>query len=75
EVVLTDIGGGSTDAVRLGKGLTTPKHRDSFQVIDIEPFLGYIDRFRKEKVLQYFKDLSGTYVIILTHLIKNTTIP
>ncbi|MGQ7182192.1 Alp7A family actin-like protein, partial [Escherichia coli] len=36
EVVLTDIGGGSTDAVRLGKGLTTPKHRDSFQVIDIE---------------------------------------
>ncbi|MDC2867328.1 ParM/StbA family protein [Bacillus sp. BP-3] len=57
EVVLTDIGGGSTDAVRLGKGLTTPKHRDSFQVIDIEPFLGYLERFRKEKLIQFFKDL------------------
>ncbi|PGT50119.1 hypothetical protein COD86_29080 [Bacillus cereus] len=57
EVVLTDIGGGSTDAVRLGKGLTTPKHRDSFQVIDIEPFLGYIEQFRKEKLIQFFKDL------------------
>ncbi|PET83724.1 hypothetical protein CN529_29540 [Bacillus thuringiensis] len=67
EVVLTDIGGGSTDAVRLGKGLTTPKHRDSFQVIDIEPFLGYIDRFRKEKVLQYFKDLRT----LETFIVKN----
>ncbi|ARJ25854.1 hypothetical protein B7492_33000 (plasmid) [Bacillus mycoides] len=57
EVVLTDIGGGSTDAVRLGKGLTTPKHRDSFQVIDIEPFLGYLEQFRKEKLIQFFKDL------------------
>ncbi|PEW28198.1 ParM/StbA family protein [Bacillus thuringiensis] len=57
EVVLTDIGGGSTDAVQLGKSLTTPKHRDSFQVIDIEPFLGYLERFRKEKLIQYFKDL------------------
>ncbi|MGQ7115217.1 Alp7A family actin-like protein, partial [Escherichia sp. TWPC-MK] len=44
-----------------------PKRRDSFQVIDIEPFLGYIDRFRKEKVLQYFKDLRT----LETFIVKN----
>lgn len=65
DTVLIDIGGGSTDAVRLGKGLTTPKHRDSFQVIDIEPFLGYVDRFRKEKVIQYFKDLRTLEAFIV----------
>lgn len=58
-IVLADIGGGSTDTVKLGKGLTAPQSRESFQVIDIEPFLGEIERLRKEKLLENFHDLSG----------------
>ena len=67
EVVLADIGGGSTDAVILGKALTAPKTRDSFKVIDIEPFLGSLETFRKEKVLQYFHDLGALEKFIVAN--------
>ncbi|MGM9926630.1 MAG: hypothetical protein ACI35P_01655 [Bacillus sp. (in: firmicutes)] len=55
--VLVDIGGGSTDAVLLAKGLQAPVSKDSFQVISISPFLGALDKLRKDKLLEYFKDL------------------
>lgn len=58
ETVLCDFGGGSIDCVKLGEGLTPPKARDSFKVIDIEPFLGWLETFRKEKVLQYFYSIK-----------------
>ena len=64
-VVLVDIGGGSTDAVKLGKGLTAPQSRDSFQVIDIEPFLGQLEKLRKEKLLEYFHDLHSLEKFII----------
>jgi len=67
EVVLADIGGGSTDAVILGKALTAPKTRDSFKVIDIEPFLGTLETFRKEKGLQYFHDLGALEKFIVAN--------
>ncbi|NEU36507.1 hypothetical protein GN156_38350, partial [bacterium LRH843] len=54
KVVLVDIGGGSTDAVGLGVGLTTPTSRDSFKVIDIKPYLGNIEEFRTEKFIEQF---------------------
>lgn len=57
--VLVDIGGGSTDAVKLGKGLKSPESRESFQVIDIQPFLGRLEQLRKEKLLEYFHDLRA----------------
>lgn len=57
EVVLSDIGGGTIDAAKLGKGLTAPRDRDSFQVIDVEPFLGELDKLRREKLIKYFHDL------------------
>ncbi|MFI8709918.1 hypothetical protein ACIGHG_23400 [Bacillus sp. NPDC077411] len=56
-VNLIDIGGGSTDVVTLGPGLTAPRSRDAFKVIDIEPFLGYLEQFRKEKLLDVFDSL------------------
>lgn len=56
-VVLVDIGGGSTDAVGLGEGLTNPKNRDSFKVIDIKPFLGYLEDFRKKKLIGIIDNL------------------
>ncbi|MBZ9618439.1 ParM/StbA family protein [Clostridium estertheticum] len=59
QVVLVDIGGGSTDAVKLAKGLSTPQSRASFQVIDIAPFLGEIEQLRKEKLLEYFHNLRA----------------
>lgn len=67
EAVLCDIGGGSTDAVILGKALTAPKARDSFKVIDIEPFLGSLETLRKEKLLQYFHDLGALEKFIVAN--------
>lgn len=59
ETVLADIGGGSTDAVLLAKGLQPPVSKDSFQVISIAPFLGVLENLRKEKLMEYFKDLRS----------------
>lgn len=59
ETVLVDIGGGSTDAVLLTKGLNTPVSKDSFQVIQITPFLGMLEKLLKEKLLEYFTDLRS----------------
>lgn len=67
EAVLCDIGGGSTDSVLLGKGLTAPKARDSFKVIDVEPFLGRLETLRKEKLLQYFHDLGALEKFIIAN--------
>ena len=69
-IVLADIGGGSTDTVKLGKGLTAPQSRESFQVIDIEPFLGEIERLRKEKLLENFHDLRGLEKFIIRNYSK-----
>ena len=59
ETVLVDIGGGSTDAALLAKGLGTPVSKDSFQVVQIEPFLGRLEKLLKEKLLQHFPDLRS----------------
>lgn len=59
ETVLVDIGGGSTDAVLLTKGLNTPISKDSFQVIQIEPFLGRLETLLKEKIIEHFSDLRS----------------
>lgn len=59
ETVLVDIGGGSTDAVLLAKGLNTPVSKDSFQVIQITPFLGRLDILLKEKLIEHFADLRN----------------
>ncbi|MFB7304613.1 Alp7A family actin-like protein [Heyndrickxia sporothermodurans] len=59
ETVFVDIGGGSTDAVLLAKGLGTPVSKESFKVINIEPFLGRLDKLFKEKLIEYFSDLRS----------------
>lgn len=59
ETILVDIGGGSTDSVLLSKGLNTPISKDSFQVIQIEPFLGRLETLLKEKLIEYFSDLRS----------------
>lgn len=59
ETVFVDIGGGSTDAVLLTKGLNTPVSKDSFQVIQINPFLGELEKLLKEKLIIQFKDLRS----------------
>ena len=59
ETVLVDVGGGSTDAVLLTKGLNTPVSKDSFQVIQITPFLGALEKLLKEKLIEYFNDLRS----------------
>ncbi|MCK1995469.1 hypothetical protein MPH61_23385 [Peribacillus muralis] len=67
ETVLVDIGGGSTDAVLLTKGLNTPVSKDSFQVIQITPFLGSLEKLLKEKLIQYFTDLRSLEKFIVTN--------
>ncbi|MDA1742255.1 ParM/StbA family protein [Bacillus cereus] len=67
KVVLVDIGGGSTDAVGLGVGLTTPTSRDSFKVIDIKPYLGNIEEFRTEKFIEQFTSLRSFENFIVKH--------
>ncbi|PGT90087.1 hypothetical protein [Bacillus thuringiensis] len=57
ETVLVDIGGGSTDAVLLPKNLASPISRDSYQVIDIKPFLGVLDTLRRDKLINHFGEL------------------
>ena len=59
ETVLVDIGGGSTDAVLLAKGLGTPVSKESFQVVQIDPYLGRLEKLLKEKLLQHFPDLRS----------------
>lgn len=65
ETVLVDIGGGSTDAVLLTKGLNTPISKDSFQVIQIDPFLGRLEQLFKEKLIEYFSDLRSLECFIV----------
>lgn len=67
ETVLVDIGGGSTDAVLLTKGLNTPVSKDSFQVIQITPFLGRLEKLLKEKLIEYFTDLRGLEKFIVSN--------
>lgn len=59
ETVLVDIGGGSTDSVLLTKGLNTPISKNSFQVIQIDPFLGRLEKLLKEKLIEHFSDLRS----------------
>lgn len=68
--VLVDIGGGSTDAVKLGKGLTTPQSREAFQIIDVPPFLGHIEQLRKEKFIEYFHDLRALEKFIVKNYVQ-----
>lgn len=59
DTVLVDIGGGSTDEVLLTKGLGTPISKDSFQVIQIDPFLGRLEKLLREKLIEHFSDLRS----------------
>lgn len=67
ETVLVDVGGGSTDAVLLTKGLNTPVSKDSFQVIQITPFLGRLEKLLKEKLIEYFTDLRSLEKFIVAN--------
>lgn len=69
ETVLVDIGGGSTDAVLLAKGLNTPVSKDSFQVIQVEPFLGRLEKLLKEKLLEHFSDLRSLEKFIVDNYV------
>ncbi|WP_206631425.1 hypothetical protein, partial [Mesorhizobium sp. M7A.F.Ca.MR.362.00.0.0] len=55
--VLIDVGGGSTDAVLLPEGLNAAVKRDSFQVINIDPFLGRLNKLLVDKLIQHFADV------------------
>ncbi|GAF66472.1 hypothetical protein BTS2_3373 [Bacillus sp. TS-2] len=71
ETVLIDIGGGSTDAVKLSKGLNAPIKRESFQVIKIEPFLGRLERLLKEKLIEHFTDVRTLEKFIVDNYKKS----
>lgn len=73
-VVLIDIGGGSIDAVELNMGLKVPKSRNSFQVIDIESFLGKLEILRKDKLLLYFRNLRSLEQFIINNYNYHTYI-
>ncbi|MEK4444310.1 Alp7A family actin-like protein [Niallia sp. FSL K6-0077] len=58
EAVFVDIGGGSTDAALLAKGLNAPVQRESLQVIKIEPFLGKLEDLLANKLIQHFSSVK-----------------
>lgn len=64
-VVINDIGGGSTDQVLLEADLSIPKSRESFKVIEINPYLGELDKLRIDKLLEYFYDLRSLEMFIV----------
>ena len=70
QTVLVDIGGGSTDAVLLAKGLNTPVSAESFQVVQVDPFLGRLEKLLKEKLIEYFSDLRSLEQFIVDHYVK-----
>ncbi|SCY83893.1 Alp7A family actin-like protein [Lysinibacillus fusiformis] len=69
EVILVDIGGGSVDAVRLAKGLNTPVNADSFQVVQVEPYLGRLDKLFKEKLIEHFSNLRSLEQFIVDNYV------
>lgn len=69
EVILVDIGGGSVDAVRLAKGLNTPVNADSFQVVQVEPYLGRLDKLFKEKLIEHFTNLRSLEQFIVDNYV------
>jgi plasmid segregation protein ParM len=71
EVVLIDLGGGTIDAAKLGKGLTPPQSSESFKVIDMEPYLGRLDTLRMEKFLQQFNDVRALEKFIILNYSKH----
>jgi plasmid segregation protein ParM len=71
EIVLVDLGGGTNDTVKLGKGLTPPQSRESFKVMDVQPYLGRLDTLRKEKLLEYFTDLKALEKFIILNYPKH----
>jgi plasmid segregation protein ParM len=68
--VLTDIGGGSTDSALLTKGLNAPISKDSFQVIQIEPYLGRLEVLLKEKLLVHFNNVKSLEKFIVDNYTK-----
>lgn len=72
KTVLIDIGGGSTDGVLLEKGLNTPVSADSFQVIQVEPYLGRLEKLFKEKLIEYFSDLRSLEQFIVDHYVRQS---
>jgi plasmid segregation protein ParM len=71
EVVLIDLGGGTIDAAKLGKGLTPPQSSESFKVIDMEPYLGRLDTLRMDKFLQQFNDVRALEKFIILNYSKH----
>ncbi len=70
ETVFVDIGGGSTDAVLLAKGLNAPISKDSFQVINIQPFLGRLEVLMVEKLLEHFSSVKALEKFIVDNYKK-----
>ncbi|MCE4051870.1 Alp7A family actin-like protein [Bacillus sp. Au-Bac7] len=70
ETVFVDIGGGSTDAVLLAKGLNAPISKDSFQVINIQPFLGRLEVLMREKLLEHFSSVKALEKFIVDNYKK-----
>jgi len=56
---INDLGGQTLDSAKLGKNLTKPAGRDDFNSFNDETYLGYLERFRKEKVNQHFNDVRS----------------
>jgi plasmid segregation protein ParM len=71
DTILCDLGGGTDDFVLLPAGLKSPISRDSFDYNADKPFLDFLEKFRKEKLVEHFRTVRDLETFIYTNIDKS----
>lgn len=71
DTVVVDIGGGTVDLALLPEGLEMPLSRNDMQHIDGLSYLNHLENLRKEKLVEYFKNVRELDTFILKNIGKS----
>ncbi|WP_079707679.1 ParM/StbA family protein [Paraliobacillus ryukyuensis] len=71
DTILCDLGGGTDDFALLPAGLKAPVNRDSFDYNADMPFLDFLEKFRKEKLAEQFRNVRDLEQFIYKNIDKS----